>query len=211
LKQALLAGIGALAFGVLTLAAMAVANPPGGNYKVSDIASYLAKDHRPAIFLSVYMMLLSVGGLLLLLARLRDAIEGERRASIFWGFSVAATGVLFAGYLLAISPALALAFSGGHLTTLSAPLVYTINEAGYAILFGAGALLLGCALCTFVVGPVRVPGWVRWFTALAAIASLAALAWFPFFLIYLWAIVIGVRILVVETRGSAAANVPQPA
>jgi hypothetical protein len=45
-----------------------------------------------------------------------------------------------------------------------------------------------------------VPSWVRWATLIAGIAGLAALAWFPFFLVYLWAIVLGVWLLVSPAR-----------
>ena len=200
-KQAVLAGAGALAFGVLAFVAMMVSNAPGGDYKASDITAYLARGHRPAVFISAYLMLIAVAGILLLLARLRILIAGEGRASIFWGFGVAATGAWIVGYTLTISPVLALAYSGGHLKTLSPTLVYSLAEAGWAIAYGAGGLLLGCALLTFVLGPVAVPSWARWFTAVAAVAALAALAWFPFFLVYIWAIVIGLRTLVADRTG----------
>jgi hypothetical protein len=196
MKRGSLAGVGALAFGILAFVAMMIANPPGGNYKVSDVTSFIAKGHRPAIFLSLYLMLLAAAGLLLFLARLRDAIAPGARVSIFWGFSVAATAAWVIGYAIVVSPSIALAFSGGKLTTLSPPVAYTLAEAGWAVMYGAGGLLLGCALVTFVSGPVTVPAWVRWTTAVTAVAALAAIAWFPFFLVYIWAVVLGIWALV---------------
>lgn len=209
-QQSLVAGLGAIAFGVLAFVAMLVASPPGGNYSVSDVTDFLAKGHRPAVFISVYLMLIATAGLVVFLARLRDTIVGPDRTSLFWGFSIAAAAAWLAGYLFAISPALALAFSGGHLSTLSPPVTYALNEGGYAIMYGAGGLLLGCALLTFVVGAVRVPAWARWFTAVAGVCALAALAWFPFFLVYLWAIVMGVYTLVSD-RATTKATALQPA
>jgi hypothetical protein len=67
-------------------------------------------------------------------------------------------------------------------------------------MFGAGALLLGCALLTFAAGPVTLPAWIRWTTLVAGIAAIAGLAWFPMFLVYIWAIVIGVALVVIEWR-----------
>jgi len=205
-RRSLVAGIGAIAFGVLPMVAFIVASPPGGDYKPSDIADFIAKGHRPAVFVSVYVVLLSAIGLLLLLARLRESVVGESRPSLFWGFGVGAVAAWLAGYALAVTPALALAFSGGKLHTLSAPFAYTLSEAGWAVMYGGGGLLLGCALVTFAIGTVTVPAWMRWATLVAGVAALAALAWFPFFLVYIWAIVIGVGLIVAEAR-----RAPQPA
>ena len=197
-RESLLAGIGALAFGILTFVAFIVASPPGGDYKASDVTKFLAKGHRFDVFLSVYVMLIAVAGLLLLLAHLRRAIGGGQRESIFWGFGVAAVAAWIGGYAVAISPSLALAFSGGHLKTLPAPTAYTFSEAGWALMYGGGGLLLGAALITFALGSVTAPAWVRWSTLGAGIAGLAAVAWFPFFLVYAWAIVLGIWTLVAE-------------
>ena len=210
-RRSLVAGIGAVAFGVLPIVAFMVGNPPGGNYKASDIADFLAKGHRPAVFVSMYLVLLSVVGLLFLLARLRESIGDGERAPLFWGFSVTAVGAWLAGYAVGISPSVALAFSGGKLHTLSARVAYTFSEAGWAIMYGAGGLLLGCALVTWAVGPVALPAWVRWSTLVAGIAGLAAIAWFPFFLVYLWAIVIGVALIVIELRQAPETPAAQPA
>ena len=209
-RRSLVAGIGAVAFGVLPIVAFMVANPPGGTYKASDVADFIAKGHRPAVFLSVYLFLLSAVGLLLLLARLRESIADGSRATIFWGFSVAAVSAWLVGYAIAVTPSVALAFSGGKLHTLSAPVAYTFSETGWAAMYGAGGLLLGCALVTFASGAVTLPAWIRWTTLVAGIAALAALAWFPFFLVYIWAIVIGVALVVIEWRQAPQASA-QPA
>jgi hypothetical protein len=210
-RRSLVAGIGAIAFGVLPIVAFMVANPPGGNYKASDIADFIAKGHRPAVFVSIYLMLLSAVGLLVLLARLRESIGAGTRLRLFWGFSVAAVAAWVAGYAIAISPSLALAYSGGKLHSLSAPVAFTFSEAGFAAMYGAGGLLLGCALVTFAAGPVTLPAWIRWTTLVAGIAGLAAVAWFPFFLVYIWAIVVGVALVTLEWRESAQTVSTQPA
>jgi hypothetical protein len=199
-RRSLVGGIGAIAFGVLPIVAFMVANPPGGNYKASDIADFIAKGHRPAVFVSVYLVLLSGAGLLLVLARFRESIADGPRATLFWGFSISAVAAWIVGYAIGMAPSLALAFSGGKLHSLSAPVAYTFSEAGWAAMFGAGALLLGCALLTFAAGPVTLPAWIRWTTLVAGIAAIAGLAWFPMFLVYIWAIVIGVALVVIEWR-----------
>jgi hypothetical protein len=210
-RRSLVAGIGAIAFGVLPIVAFMVANPPGGNYKASDVADFIAKGHRPAVFVSIYLVLLSAVGLLLLLARLRESIAEGSRTTLFWGFSVSAVAAWLVGYAIAISPSVALAFSGGKLHSLSAPVAYTFSETGWVVMYGAAGLLLGCALLTFAAGAVTLPAWIRWTTLVAGIAALAAVAWFPFFLVYLWAIVVGVALVAIELRGSAQTVSTQPA
>jgi hypothetical protein len=210
--QSRLAGLGGLAFGVLAFVAMIIANPPGGNYSASSVRSFLAKGHRPEVFGSVYVMLIAVAGLLLLLGRLRTAIDGSR-ATLFWAFSVAAVGAWLIGYLLVVAPSVALAYSGGKLGqgSITPQVGYVFSEAGWAVMYGAGGVLLGAALVTFAAGRVTVPAWVRWATAVAGLAALAAIAWFPFFLVYLWAIVLGLWGLVASPAAVRRTAAAQPA
>jgi len=207
-----LGGIGGLTFGILGFVGLLVGNAPGGNYTAADVSSFLAKGHRPAVFVSAYLVLLSAAGLLLLLSRLRGSLDGAGpRSSLFWGFSVAAATAWMAGYAIVIGPAVALAFSGGKLTSsaLSGPTVYTFVESGFGVMYGAGGFFLACALIAFTVGRVRVPAWVRWATGIAAVTSLAGIAWFPFFLVYLWAVALGVWALA-KDRSAAAQPLGQP-
>jgi hypothetical protein len=189
--------------------AFAITNPPGGNYSASGVADFVTKGHRTSVFLSVYVVLLSAVGLALLLARLRDAVEGSRRP-LFWGLGVAAVASWVVGYALVVSVPVARAFGGASHVTLTSATIYTFSEAGFVVMFGAAGLLLGCALIVFAVGPVTEPAWVRWTTLVAGIAALAGLAWFPFFIVYAWSLVLGIRLLV-TARSDAPAVQAQPA
>jgi hypothetical protein len=202
-------GIGALAFAILPMIAFSIANPPGGNYSLSDITSYVTKGHRTDVFVSLYVILLSAVGLALLLARLRDSVE-ENRRPLFWGLGVSAVAAWMIGYALAAAVPVAMAFGGAGHVILTNPTIFTFTEAGFGVMFGAGGLVLGCALVVFAVGPVSEPAWVRWTTLVAGIAALAGLAWFPFFVVYVWSLLLGVRLLATarvrapETRAQTA-------
>jgi MFS family permease len=209
-SRSLLAGVGGLAFGIVTFAGFMVANPPGGDYSVSTIVDYTAKGHRASVFLSLYLVLIGAVGLVLLVARLRDAVTDGRRASLFWALGVAAATAWVAGYALVVSVPAAYAFGGGKDLVLTNGVVYAFAEAGWAVMYGAGGILLGCALVTFAAGPVAVPSWVRWATLVAGVCGIAGLAWFPFFVVYLWAIVLGLWTLVAD-RAEAPRPVSQPA
>lgn len=197
-------GLGALAFGILTFVALLIASPPGGTYSTKDITNYLAKGHRAAVIVALYLLVVAIIGMLLMLWRMRDEIVGAR-SNVFWALGIASAACWIAGFAIVIAPATSLAFSGGKLTTLPGTLTYTIAEAGWAVAYGGGAILLGCALVTYALGPVAAPAWVRWTTLVAGIAAIASIAWFPQFLVYLWAIAIGVWTLV-SRRSTAPAT-----
>ena len=200
------AGVGALAFGVLTFVGLIVENAPGGNYSAKDVADYVRSGHRPLVFLGVYLGALGIVGLVFLLARLRDAIADGSRARVFWGLGLSATGTIGAGYALTAAVPIAMGY-GGKGVTLPPTVTFVFSESGWVIMT-VGFSVLGCALLTFALGRVAVPAWVRWSTGIAGIAALASAAWFPLALVIIWAIATGIWLLV---RGGARETAPSPA
>jgi hypothetical protein len=64
-----------------------------------------------------------------------------------------------------------------------------------------GAILLGLALLVLcVAAPAEHLGRLRWPTVVAGVCGVASLAFFPFFLLMLWAVGIGVRLLAAGRR-----------
>ena len=47
---------------------------------------------------------------------------------------------------------------------------------------------------------------MRWSTLVAGIAALAGIAWFPFFLVYIWAIVVGAWLIVADREPAPVAQ-----
>src|SRR4051794_22988844 len=96
------AGVGGIAFSVLTAVGFVLAAPPGGGYNASNIGDYLAKSHRPAVFIAFYLGLIGLLGLVCLLAHLRDAItvtpDRQRAAAIFWGTGIAGAASFAVGW-----------------------------------------------------------------------------------------------------------------
>jgi hypothetical protein len=201
MKRGSLAGFGALAFAVLSIVGLIVAKAPGGSYSASDVADYVKSSHRPLVFLGAYLGALSVVGLIMLLARLRDAIGDGARATIFGGLSAASAAGFGVGFALNAAVPIAMGY-GGKGVTLDPPVVFTISEAGWVIISGVGGVLLGCALLMFAFSAVGVPAWVRWSTVVAGIAAIAGFAWFPFALVLIWAAAMGIWLLA-GARGTA--------
>lgn len=208
-SRSALAGIGSIAFSVLTIVGLALANPPGGTYKASDAVKYVAKGHHVAVFASVYVLLLAVLGLLLLLAYLRDLLsaapDGERVARIFWAMGIGAATSFAVGWAIVLGNAIAHAF-GGSGVVVDPAVTYLASELGFSVVFGPAAILLGFALIAFVIGGrALVPAWLRWSTLVAGVAGIVSLAFFPAVLVLLWGIVMGIWLLV-PSRGPAVAT-----
>jgi len=208
-SRSALAGVGSIAFSVLTIVGLALANPPGGTYKASDAVKYVAKGHHVAVFASVYVLLLAVLGLLLLLAYLRDLLsaapDGERVARIFWAMSIGAATSFAIGWAIVLGNAIAHAF-GGSGVVVDPAVTYLASELGFSVVFGPAAILLGFALITFMIGGrALVPAWLRWSTLVAGLAGIVSLAFFPAVLVLLWGIVMGIWLLV-PSRGPAVAT-----
>jgi hypothetical protein len=208
-SRSALAGVGSIAFSVLTIVGLALANPPGGTYKASDAAKYVAKGHHVAVFASVYLLLLAVLGLLLLLAYLRDLLsaapDSERVARIFWAMGIGAATSFAVGWAIVLGNAIAHAF-GGSGVVVDPAVTYLASELGFSVVFGPAAILLGFALIAFVIGGrALVPAWLRWSTLVAGVAGVVSLAFFPAALVLLWGIVMGIWLLV-PSRGPAVAT-----
>jgi hypothetical protein len=200
------AGIGALAFAVLTFVGMIIASPPGGTYSAHDVEKYTAHGHRFVVFFATYLVLLGAMGLIVLVTRLREMAGGESwQARASWGAGVAAAVAFASGWTVVAAVPMAMAY-GGKDVAVEPTVAYVIAEAGYAMMFGAGGVLLGFALLAWAFGArAAAPGWVRWITVIAGILGLASLAWFPFFGLLIWALVIGLW-LIAGGRGPAAAT-----
>lgn len=194
--NARIGGIGGIAFGVLTFIAFVIASPPGGNYTASSVADFVAKGHRTSVIASLYLVFLAVFGLLALLRELA-------RNSIAWGLGIASAASIAIGWGLICTPSLALAYGGGGAggASIEPTVAYTICEGGFVLLCGAGGVLLGLSL---IVTAVALRGWVRWFTGVVGVIALASAAWFPFFVLLLGSIVLGIWLLTAGREPAAA-------
>jgi hypothetical protein len=197
-REGLIAGLGGIAFGVLVVAALILADPPGGNYVANDVADFVSRGHRVPVFASMYMFLLGVLGLILLLTRLRGAITRGNGAfaSVFWACGVAGAACYAVGWGIATTPPMARAFGGASHVFFDPRVTYGIVIGGAVVMIGPGAFLLVVALFSLAIGSRgTLPTWLRRVTLAAAVIALFSLAYFPFFAIFIWAIVTGVWLL----------------
>ncbi len=209
-RSSVIAGVGGILFSVLWFVTAAVADPPGGSYSASDVAGYVEKDHRTAVFVAVALGLLSVFGLLLLLAGLRERLGGgvSLTATVFWSASLLSLAGFAIGWVTVLTVPIARAFGGTSVVVIDPALTYTITEIGWVIMFGVGGTFLSVALVAAAIGAAQaLPAWLRWFTLIVGVIGLASLAWFPYFALLLWAVVAGVWLLA-SARSDLSASRP---
>lgn len=208
-RERRLAGAGGIAFAVSLAAGFTLYGPKGGKYSADEIAAFVSQSSS-GLALSVVLFGVSVFGLFLLLAYLsgRYVDEGSYRR-LAWGMSMAGGATILVGWGLYLAPPVA-EHSGGP--AIDPGISYAVISAGFAILFGVGGMLLGIALVSIAIGGGAAPRWVRGFSGLAGFSAL--LSWpfllasnwspnqwmpVPFYLVILWALVIGVWLVVSPT------------
>jgi hypothetical protein len=206
-------GIRALAFSVLTVATVMLANPPGGTYSAPDAVKYVKNGHQLAVVVAAHLAMLSVLGLICALSYFRDVLsEGsgnERLVRFYWVTGIVAAAVFAAGWGILLMAALAHLF-GGHTLVIAPAVTYLASEAGIGLVFGPGAIMLGAALVTLALGArAALPVWVRGLTILGGIGGIASIAYFPFFLVLIWGLVVGIWLLAAGPS-PAPAMTPQP-
>lgn len=198
-------GIGGIVFAILTVAALFIASPAGGNYSASDIATFVSSGHRAAIFVAAILAVIATVALICLLAYLREALRADDTVnsvieSIFWGLGLAAATSFAVGWVANLAVPIAYA-QGGSAVSVPPTVTYVISQVGDGMLFGAGGILLGAALITLALGArALLPSWLRWTTLVIGILALASEAFFPWFLLLLWGLVIGGWLLAAGER-----------
>jgi hypothetical protein len=199
-----IAGVGALAFSVLSFTALTLVNSPGGGYAESTVTDYLAASHFPVVLLGLCLGLVGVVGLLCLLSYLRELIgtdaTEQQLGNVFWGTGVASAACFAVGWGFVAGQPVAHAEAGSVLA-IPPTVTHLISETGGSVMiYGAGSMLLGLALAILFIKPAGLPTWLRWLTLIAAIAAFAGLAFFTFFLVLLWGVVVGLWLLIAGRR-----------
>lgn len=193
------AGIGSIAFGVLTFVAIFVGGPMGGTYGAADSASYISSGHLVVAVAMALCGLLGVAGLIVLSAYLRQRAELEVSGSIWprtaWGLLLGAAICFAVTWGIFVSQPVGNNEAG---TNLNVPptITYAIGITGTEVLFESAATLLGFAMILVAIANLpRLPAWLRWSTLVVGILGITSLAFFTFFPLLLWGIVMGVWLI----------------
>ena len=204
------AGIGGLLFAVSLVVGFTFFGPKGGRYSAAEVANFVTQS--PGVFIvSVYLLVLSIGGLIALMAYLSETWVGRRgQGRVTWGASVAAGSSFLIGWGLYLAVPMSALADG---PAIDPAISYALLSAGMLVFFGVGGMLLGIALITLATGGTGAPSWIRALTGLTGLAALVTWAFLlatgwspnqwlpgPFYVLVLWGLVIGVWLLVTSPR-----------
>lgn len=190
------AGVGSIAFGVLTPLAIIVGGPMGGNYAAADVASYISSGHVVIAGAMALCGLVGAAGLIALSSYLRQRAELDNTGSIWpqtlWGLMLGAAVCFAVSWGVFVSQPIGNNEAGTNLN-IPPTITYAIGISGDEVLFESAATLLGLALILIAIANLpRLPAWLRWSTLIVGLLGITSLAFFTFFPLLLWAIVVGI-------------------
>jgi hypothetical protein len=197
------AGLGALAFPILAIAALSVADAQGGSFDSHAVARFTSDGHRNAILVSLALAAVGAAALAVVIAYLTDtylAAGWHRR--IVWSATVLAAGMFLTGWTVMLAPSYTVSLGGGP--PIQPAVAYTLVEAGLGV-FLLGGAAIGAGLIALAHGAVAMPTWMRAITGIAGILGLLSIAFDPFFAILAWSLATGIWLIASRIGAPVAA------
>jgi hypothetical protein len=194
------AGLGLLAYAIGTPVAFMGIGAPGGNYDESMVTTYISSGHRATAVVLAYLGAFAALGLLPFAARMRSELRSG--GDLFWGLSIAGVAASVIGWALAGGIPVVFAEGGAPVAGMSHDVVYALGSLSMLVAVPASAFLVGSAALVLAArGPL--PGAIRVVTVVGGVAGLVAAFFFPVFLFWLSAIVLGGWTLASGARDTA--------
>jgi hypothetical protein len=194
------AGLGLLAYAIGTPVAFMGIGAPGGEYDDSMITSYISSGHRAAAIALAYLGAFAALALLPFAARMRSELRSG--GDLFWGLSVAGVAASVIGWALAGGIPVVFAEGGRSVAGMSHDVVYALGSLSMVVAVIASAFLVGSAALV-LAARAPLPGAIRVLTVAGGVAGLVAGFFFPVFLFWLSAIVLGGWTLASGSRNTA--------
>jgi hypothetical protein len=196
------AGLGLLVYGIATPAAFMSIDSPGGNYDDATVTAYVSRGHWVLDFLLAYLGAFAALGLLVFAGHLRRELRSGGDA--LWGLAVAGTAVAVTGWFMVGGVAVAAAEGGRSVTGVPHPVVYEISEISNLVAVCASAFLVGVAALVLAARsdlprPLRISSYV------GGVCGILGPVFFPLFLFWVWAIVVGVWAIASGSRKATRA------
>jgi hypothetical protein len=121
---------------------------------------------------------------------------------VFWGLSVAGVAASIIGWFMLGGIPVVFAEGGTALAGLPHDVVYALSEVSILVAVGASSFLVGAAALV-LAARAPLPGALRGFTIVGGVCGLLASFFFPIFIFWLSAIVLGGWTLTSGTRAPA--------
>jgi hypothetical protein len=182
------AGLGLLAYAIGTPVAFLGIGAPGGNYDESMVTNYISSGHRATAVALAYLGAFAALGVLPFAARMRSELRSG--GDLFWGLSVAGVAAPVIGWALAGGIPVVFAEGGASVAGMSHDVVYALGSLSMLVAVPVSTFLVGSAALLLAVR-APLPGGIRVVAVVGGVAGLVAGFFFPVFLFWLSAIVLG--------------------
>ena len=182
------AGLGLLVYGLGTPIAFMAIGSPGGDYIDSRVVAYMDRGHWVAASALAYLGAFAAVGLLLGGHHLRRELGSA--GDLFWALTVAATTAAVVGWFLVAGIAVAFAEGGAHMPPVPHGVVQVVAEMSNLVAVCASAFFLGLAAIV-LAARMTLPAGLRIASYVAGACGVLAAFFFPIFLFWLWAIILG--------------------
>jgi hypothetical protein len=194
------AGLGLLAYAIGAPVAFLGVGAPGGDYDDNMVSTYISSGHRVTAIAMAYLGAFAALALLPFAARMRSELRSG--SDLFWGLTVAGVSASVIGWFLVGGIPVVFAEGGAPVAGLSHDAVYALGSLSILVAVPASAFLVGAAGLV-LAARAPLPGAIRAITVVGGVAGLVAAFFFPVFLFWLSAIVLGGWTLVSGSRDTA--------
>jgi hypothetical protein len=194
------AGLGLLAYAIGTPVAFLGVGAPGGNYDDGTVRNFISSGHLVIAIAMAFLGAFATLGLLPFASRMRSELRSG--GDVFWGLTVAAVAASVIGWFLVAGVPVVYAEGGKALTGLPHGVAFALGTLSMQMVATAGTFLVGAALLV-LAARAPLPGAIRAITIVGGVAGLIAAFYFPVFLFFLAAIVLGGWTLASGTREAA--------
>jgi hypothetical protein len=194
------AGLGLLAYGIGTPVAFLDVGAPGGDYDDSMVTTYISSGHRGTAIALAYLGAFAALALLPFASRMRSELRSG--GDLFWGLSVAGVSASVIGWFLVGGIPVVFGEGGAPVAGMSHDVVYALSSLSMLVAVPASAFLVGSATLV-LAARAPLPSAIRVLTVVGGVAGLAAAFFFPVFLFWLSAIVLGGWTLASGSRAPA--------
>jgi len=190
-------GLGLLAYAIGTPVAFLGIGAPGGDYDDSMITTYVSGGHRVTAVAMAYLGAIAALGLLPFAARMRSELRSG--GDVFWGLTVAGVAASVFGWALAGGIPVVFAEGGAPVAGMAHDVVYALSSLSMLVAVPASAFLVGSAALV-LAARAPLPGAIRVVAVVGGVAGMVAGFFFPVFLFWLAAIVLGAWMLAFGAR-----------
>lgn len=186
------AGAGLVGYAVGTAGAFMAIGAPGGSYDDRTVADYMSSGHWAVGMALSYVGAFAALGLLLFAHRMRREVGAA--GDVLWGLMLAATAAGVIGWFLVGGISVSFAEGGSGVAAVPHTVVYLISEMSNLIAVCASSFFIGAAAIV-VAAKGDLPRRRRVVAYGAGVCGVLAAFFFPLFLLWLWAIVFGLRLM----------------